>query len=375
MPHLYPSKIKGWRIMYRVFFIDGRHVDKTRWAKSKDIAKTIYTDVHKLESLSRKTELSKQEIIYSRNRGYISQEEASQLSSAKISAPFTWNELAKKYEDWSRANCMATTHIRNSDKVKVVLDCMQKYFPGKTPADITKEDVESYILCRKKQGIKNATSRKEHTLIRKLLDYMGSDNPARQVPAPPINDERLPCALSYEDLIVFMQELKKRKAYLRGYLRAVVMLYLYAGLRPSEIIRLTAQDIRAGKIMIHGETKTGMLRSIEIHPKLNVYISTCLLRLSAVPAQAGGGKYLCGGNNQLVPQSISRAIRHILRKIEIDGTPYSLRHTFVTNLLRASNDLRYTMDRAGHKRLSTTTRYLHIIESKESPLKKMKFRA
>ena len=65
-----------------------------------------------------------------------------------------------------------------------------------------------------------------------------------------------------------------------------------------------------------------------------------------------------------------------MRKIEIDGaTPYSLRHTFVTNLLRSSNDLRYTMDRAGHKRLSTTTRYLHVIESKESPLKKMKFKA
>src|SRR3990170_1888654 len=367
MPHLYPSKTKGWRIMYRVFFLDGTHADKTRWAKSKDIAKAIYTDIHKLESLSRKTELSKDEIIFCRNRGYISQQEAAQLSSSKISAPFTWNELAKKYEDWSRANCRSTTHIRNADKVKVVRDYLQKYSPGKTPADMTKEDVESYISQRKKQGIKNATSRKEHTLIRKLLDYMGSDNPAREVLAPRITDERLPNALSYEDLIVFMQELKKRKAYLRGYLRTIVMLYLYAGLRPSEIIRLTAKDIRAGKIMIHGETKTGMLRSIEIHPKLNVYIQACLRR---------GGKYLCGGNSQLIPQSISRAIRHILRKIEIDGaTPYSLRHTFVTNLLRASNDLRYTMDRAGHKRLSTTTRYLHVIESKESPLKKMKFRA
>ncbi|HEY4716828.1 MAG TPA: hypothetical protein VII00_06950, partial [bacterium] len=62
--------------MYRVFFLDGTHADKTRWAKSKDIAKAIYTDIHKLESLSRKTELSKDEIIFCRNRGYISQQEA-----------------------------------------------------------------------------------------------------------------------------------------------------------------------------------------------------------------------------------------------------------------------------------------------------------
>ncbi|MBI5327575.1 MAG: tyrosine-type recombinase/integrase [Deltaproteobacteria bacterium] len=50
-----------------------------------------------------------------------------------------------------------------------------------------------------------------------------------------------------------------------------------------------------------------------------------------------------------------------------------LRHTFISNLLHSSLDLRYTMDKAGHKRLATTTRYLHVIESKESPLKKMRF--
>src|SRR3972149_9449938 len=132
MPHLYPSKTKGWRIMYRVFFLDGTHADKTRWAKSKDIAKAIYADVHKLESLSRKTELSKDETIFYRNRNYISQEEASQLSSSKISAPFTWNELAKKYEDWSRTNCRKTTHLTNLCKINIVMCHLQKAFPGKT---------------------------------------------------------------------------------------------------------------------------------------------------------------------------------------------------------------------------------------------------
>lgn len=364
MPHLYPHKTKGWRILYRIYLLDGTHIDKIWWSKNKDTAGLIYSDVTKLETLSRTSAITKQEIIYCLNRGYISQQAASLLTSSKVSI-YTWDQLAKKYEDWSRTNCRHTTHAANCHKLKVVLNCIDKYYPDKSPADITAEDVHAYISQRKKQGAKSGTILKEHVILRKLLDYLGSDNPARAVKAPKIDDERLPRALSYEDLIIFMQELKRRKEYLRGYLRAVVMLYLYAGLRPSEIIRLTAKDIKVGKILIHGATKTGMLRSIEIHPKLNVYISSCLRH---------DGKYLCGGDRQLISQSISRAIRHIMRKIDLDGaTPYSLRHTFVTNLLRTSGDLRYVMDKAGHKRLATTTRYLHIVPSKISPLKKMRF--
>lgn len=364
MPHLYPHKTKGWRILYRIYLLDGTHIDKIRWSKNKDTAGLIYSDVTKLETLSRTAAITKQEVLYCLNRGYISQIEASLLTSSKVSI-HTWDELAKKYEDWSRTNCRSTTHIANCHKLKVVLNCIEKYYPARQPSELTAEDVESYISRRKKQGAKSGTILKEHVILRKLLDYAGADNPARQIRAPKIDDERLPRALSYEDLVIFMRELKNRKKYLRGYIWAVVMLYLYAGLRPSEIIRLTSKDIKVGKILIHGATKTGMLRSIEIHPKLNIYISSCLRR---------AGKYLCGGDRQLISQSISRAIRHILRKTALDGaTPYSLRHTFVTNLLRTSGDLRYTMDKAGHKRLSTTIRYLHIIPGKDSPLKKMRF--
>lgn len=363
MPHLYPSKNKGWRIIYRVFFIDGRHTDKTRWASSKDKAKIIYSDVDKLENLSRKAAITKQEVLYCLNRGYISQTETSLLTSSKVSI-YTWNELAKKYEDWSRENCRAISQKANMTKLKNVLKFTDRL--NKAPSEVAAADIEAYIKARRQAKIKNATIRKEIVIFRKMLDNLGADNPARQTKLPKVDDEHIPRALEYEEILALLQTLKKRKRYLYGYLRPVVMTYLYAGLRPSEMVRLMAKDIRAGKILIHGETKTGMLRNVEIHPKLKVCIESCIRR---------GGKYLFGGDRQLDPNSISREIRRTIREAELDegATPYSLRHTFVTNLLRTSNDLRYTMDKAGHKRLATTTRYLHIIPNKESPLKKMKF--
>lgn len=56
-------------------------------------------------------------------------------------------------------------------------------------------------------------------------------------------------------------------------------------------------------------------------------------------------------------------------------TPYSLRHTFITQMLRAGANIREVMDRAGHSRLGTTMRYLHVSPAAEdSPVKRIKFR-
>ncbi len=149
------------------------------------------------------------------------------------------------------------------------------------------------------------------------------------------------------------------------------MTYLYAGLRPTEIINLTPKDVnlKIGKITVQGKdgvrTKTGRARTVEIHPKLVVYLESCLRR---------GGKYVFGGDERLNPDSVSRAIRKVIEDTGRKGlTPYSLRHTFITALLRSGADIREVQARAGHRRLSTTMRYLHVAPS-ENPVKRIKFK-
>lgn len=84
-------------------------------------------------------------------------------------------------------------------------------------------------------------------------------------------------------------------------------------------------------------------------------------------------KQLFAGPKGITTESISRAIGAIINQAGLTGvTPYSLRHTFITGLLDAGAALRYVMDRAGHRRLSTTTRYLHVTREKDSPVKKIR---
>ena len=56
-----------------------------------------------------------------------------------------------------------------------------------------------------------------------------------------------------------------------------------------------------------------------------------------------------------------------------DVPPYSLRHSFVSYLLKSTRDLTYVMKMAGHSNIKTTQGYLSVIEDKESPINKLNF--
>ena len=60
---------------------------------------------------------------------------------------------------------------------------------------------------------------------------------------------------------------------------------------------------------------------------------------------------------RLTTRSIDRAVRSVAGRAGLELSAHVLRHTCVTNLVRAGNDLVLVAELAGHRRLETTRRY------------------
>jgi site-specific recombinase XerD len=59
----------------------------------------------------------------------------------------------------------------------------------------------------------------------------------------------------------------------------------------------------------------------------------------------------------LTARSVDRAVRGVAARAGLELSAHTLRHTCVTNLVRAGNDLVLVAELAGHRRLETTRRY------------------
>jgi integrase/recombinase XerC len=74
--------------------------------------------------------------------------------------------------------------------------------------------------------------------------------------------------------------------------------------------------------------------------------------------------FLSNRDARLCQRQIANRLAHWLRKagIEKDLMPHGLRHTFATHLYGATNDLLVVQRALGHRDVSTTQIYTHLVD-------------
>lgn len=133
-------------------------------------------------------------------------------------------------------------------------------------------------------------------------------------------------------------------------MRAWLVLGAYAGLRCSEIARLTRADVLDADGLLRIVGKGNVERLIPIHPEVMQALKVAgLPRTGHLFRRPRGGRF---------PDAmVSREIAVFFDELDIDATAHQLRHYFGTNVYRACKDLRVTQELLGHASPTTTAIY------------------
>lgn len=145
-----------------------------------------------------------------------------------------------------------------------------------------------------------------------------------------------------------------------SHLKDLIIVALATGLRRDELFSLLRDDVDLSlNLVTVTDGKGGKMRTVPIDPEGEAARVLERLKKDSRSEWIFTSPH-SGGKLTRVDKSIARACE--IAKIE-PATLHTLRHTFCTRLAAAGVDVRTIKELAGHADLSTTMRYMHLVES------------
>lgn len=160
--------------------------------------------------------------------------------------------------------------------------------------------------------------------------------------------------------------------------RAVAMLgcMIYAGLRKGEVLRLRFEHVNLvdGTLLVErGKGRVGGKDRMAYMPnELALLLREYMRERSRLRLEAP--EVFCGLKNRgLAEVTLRRIVRRVRLASGVPFSMHSLRHSFVTMLLKSGVPLHVASELAGHNNIATTAGYLRVFdEDKQSEIRKIK---
>ena len=235
--------------------------------------------------------------------------------------------------------------------------------------NLTKKDIQNYIRQLSKQESSASVSRSISTL-KSLYKFLELNKYAKNNPLTTITNpktpKKLPKVLSEEEVDKLLDINLKTNFDYRN--KAMLELMYSSGLRVSELINLTVNDIDLinSSVRIFGKGSKERIVPLNDYAieALNNYISNHRRSLF----KHGENNYLFLNNhgNKMTRQGFFKTLQKIAKEkgIKSELSPHTLRHSFATHLLKHGADLRSIQELLGHSDISTTQIYTHITSEK-----------
>lgn len=147
---------------------------------------------------------------------------------------------------------------------------------------------------------------------------------------------------------------------------AINKLFLYSGLRISELVNLNLDDINYEDQSIKFFGKGNKERYVPLHQEALTAIKDYLPdrnKITPKNQDARQALFLSNQRRRISVRTIQKMVKKYAKKAGVRNaskiTPHKLRHTFASLLYQKTKDLRVLQDLLGHSDISTTQIYTH----------------
>ena len=252
---------------------------------------------------------------------------------------------------------------------------IEKFFDFLLKEDIYMDKVDTiairnFLSEELSNGVSKRSCKRRLSALRQFYRFLlkkgyVNDNPFMYIDSPK-QETKYPQVLYKEQVKEILEENRKRKDALAERDQAILSVLYYSGIRASELVNLTIQDVslsqRIIRVLGKGNKERIVPFSNECKNDLKAYIDNSRKALMGKNKEPTKILFLNNQGHQLT----TRGLEYILDEIEtktglfLDLHPHILRHSFATHLLENGADLRTIQELLGHSSLNATQVYTHV---------------
>ena len=238
---------------------------------------------------------------------------------------------------------------------------------GKIFKDIKVDDVKSWILDLTERQIGKRSIKRKMSSLKSFYAWMYlqkkvDSDPFEYVHSPKAT-HALPDFFSEKEIDALLTANEKRTDKLKGRDQALLMLMFASGLRASEVVNLTFNqvDFESRIMKVSGKGNKDRLVPFTNSAKEAMLNYINGLRKDLLKEDT---KYifLNSQGNKMTVRGLEYIVDEIEAKTGLYGKihPHMLRHSFATKMLNRGADLRTIQELLGHSSIETTFIYTHV---------------
>lgn len=254
---------------------------------------------------------------------------------------------------------------------------VEKFFSFLREEDLGMNEIDlvvirNFLTIELNSGISKRSCKRRLSALKHFYEYCYKfgyvdDNPFMYMSSPK-TERKFPKVLYKDQVVDILEENKKRKDPLTLRDQVILEILYYTGVRASECVNLSIQDVNFYNRTIRVLGKGNKERLVPFTPdcKLTIerYLKECRPSLAIKKKEPTSALILNNSGEKLT----TRGLEYILDKIEektglyVGLHPHILRHSFATHLLENGADLRVIQELLGHEDLNATQIYTHVSE-------------